>query len=116
MRLVVGWVASYNDLPLDQIDDINLALETLVSGEPESDRKQDALSLNLSTQDGELHVLLQGLLSSDLLANLKAGNDFVASSEWPLDIRIFLRALVDEYGVVGCDETSFGVLMKKRIR
>ena len=34
MRVVTGWVASCHDLPLDRLDDIQLAIETLLAEEP----------------------------------------------------------------------------------
>ena len=113
MRLVVGWVASCNDLPLDRIDDVNLALETLISGEVEQGA---ALELSLSAWDGVLEVSLQGLCSSGLRANLQESESFSPSFEWPLDIRLFLGALLDDYKMVDPDAESFGVLMQKRIR
>lgn len=112
MRLVVGWVGSCNDVPLEQIDDINLALETLVAGESE---QGGPFSLTLSTEEDEVRVVLNGLDSRHLRANLEAGDEFTPSVNWPLDVRIFLSALTDEYILVDCGEVKYGVLMKKRI-
>lgn len=112
MRLVVGWVASCHDMPLDQIDDINLALETLLAGEP---AQGDALALTLGSADGWLDVSLAGLHGVGLRTNLRAGEAFAPSEQWPLDVRLFLGALLDEYGVEDCDSDSFSVLMRKQI-
>lgn len=112
MRLVVGWVASCNDLALDQIDDINLALETLLAGE---DDQGDPLELRLSTECGVIDVSLAGLQGQALRMNLEAGDSFSPSACWPLDVRLFLGALLDDYSVVTYDADCFGVLMQKRI-
>jgi hypothetical protein len=112
MRAVTGWMASRNDLPLDELDDINLGLETLVSGEhPEG----PPLSLTVSVVDRSVRVLLMGLQNEALRANLQAVDSFATSTGWPLDVRLFLSALLDEYEVVGCDGGTFGVEMRKRI-
>jgi hypothetical protein len=113
MRVVVGWVASCNDVALDELDDIDLAIETLLAGEQP---KGATYSLSVSAGDGSMHVLLGGLQSKALRANLQAGKAFAASADWPLDIRLFLGALVDGYEVVGCGAATFAVSMQKRIR
>lgn len=112
MRLMVGWVASCNDLALDQIDDMNLALETLLAGE---DQQGGPLELSISTADGVLVVSLEGLQADGLRMNLQAGESFTPSSHWPLDVRLFLGALLDDYRVVDCEAGTFGVSMRKRI-
>jgi hypothetical protein len=112
MRVVAGWVASCHDLALDQLDDIVLALETVLAGEP---AEGEPLSLTVRVFDGEVHLLLQGLMNRSLQMNLEAGRQFQPTVEWPLDIRLFLSALLDGYTVVEhCGET-FGVSMKKRV-
>lgn len=117
MRLVIGWVASCNDLPLDQIDDINLAIETVVSGEPGLETGEGSeLTLAVSAENGEFQVLLGGLTSPELRNNLQAGGEATLSGDWPLDIRIFIRALMDDCKVVGCSGDTFSVSMKKRFR
>lgn len=111
MRLVVGWVASCTDLALDQIDDINLALETLLAGEED---QGDPLELRLSSEHGVVDVSLAGLRDDALRMNLEAGDSFSPSARWPLDVRLFLGALLDDYRVVTGGADSFGVLMQKR--
>jgi hypothetical protein len=112
MRVVAGWVASCNDLALDELDDLNLALETLLAAESSYG---EPLTLTLWVVDRKVEVLLEGLQSEALRANLAGGPSFEPSPEWPLDIRLFLSALVDSYEVVGCGTTVFGVSMHKRV-
>jgi hypothetical protein len=112
MRVVVGWVASRNDLALDQFDDITLALETLVAGEANDG---SPISLTVSVSEGTVHLLLEGLQNRSLQANLQARESTELSAAWPLDIRLFLGALVDTYKVVAVGPQDFGVEMRKRI-
>ncbi len=112
MRVVVGWVGSRNDVSLEQLDDINLALETLVAGDTGLD---DAFELRVWVESGNVHLLLLGLLGGDMLANLEATGEPCLSARWPLDVRLFLRALVDDYAVVRGEGDSFGVSMCKGI-
>ena len=112
MRVVAGWVASRNDLALDELDDITLALETLVAGEePEG----CALTLRVSVAEGAVHVRLGGLENRSLQANLQAGETAELSADWPLDVRLFLSALVDAYEVVESGDGAFAVQMRKRV-
>lgn len=112
MRVVVGWVGSCNDAALDQLDDINLALETVIGSD---DGVTGLLSLTVSVEQGAMCLVLEGLRGEALMANLEARNDFTLSPQWPLDIRIFLGVLVDEYEVIRSDGESFGVSMRKGI-
>ncbi len=112
MRVVTGWVASCNDLALDELDDLNLALETLLTAESPDG---EPLSLSVRVVDRRVEVLLEGLKSEALRANLAGGPSFEPSVEWPLDIRLFLGAFVDSYEVVECGRAMFGVSMHKRV-
>ena len=112
MRVVVGWVASCNDLPLDSLDDINLAVETLLAEEEEVGRP---FSLALSIAEGCVSVTVDGLENWELEVNLSAQHPFEPSPHCPLDVRMFLDALVEKYKVVRTSDEAFGVCMQKRI-
>jgi hypothetical protein len=112
MRVVAGWVASCNDLALDELDDLNLAVETLLMGEGAHGER---LSMSIWVMDRTVHALLEGLQSRSLLGNLRQGKSFESSPDWPLDVRLFLGALVDSYEVVECDRGAFRVLLRKRL-
>ena len=95
MRVVVGWVASCNDLPLDSLDDINLAVETLLA---EESLDGQPLTLALSVEEGCVCVMVSGLQNLDLEANLAGREPFEPSLGCPLDVRLFLDALVERNG------------------
>jgi hypothetical protein len=112
VRVLVGWVASCNDVPLDQMDDMDLALETLLTGEPD---EGGPLTLRVSVQHGLATLVLQGLSNQGLRTNLLTRDTFAPTSAWPLDVRLFLGALVDEYAVTDCGGGGFSVSLQKRI-
>jgi hypothetical protein len=112
MRVVVGWLASCHDLPLDRLDDVNLAIETLLAEEAD---EGGALSLTLSVEAGVFDVMLDGLENRDLKSTLVATEPFKPSQGCPLDVSLFLNALVDDYRVVPGGARAFGVRMQKRI-
>ena len=112
MRVVVGWMASCHDLPLDQLDDVQLAIETLLAEEA---LDGEALSLAVSVDGGIANITLEGLQNRAVEATLVGSEPFEPSLRCPLDVRVLLDALVNEYSVVLGQHGSFGVSMKKRI-
>jgi len=112
MRVVVGWVASCYDLPLDSLDDVNLAVETLLAEESD---EGELLSLVVSIEEGCVAVEVCGLQNRQLEANLCAREPFEPSLDCPLDVKLFLDALVERYDVARTTESSFSVCMQKRI-
>lgn len=112
MRVVVGWVGSCNDASVDELEDMNLALETVVSADH---GRSGCLSLEVAVDRGVMQMVLTGLQSDALRANLEAEEDFLLSSHWPLDVRVFLGALVDDYSVSAGEENTFSVSMRKRL-
>lgn len=112
MRMAVGWVASCHNVGLDTLDDIDLALETLIADEPETGPR---LSLRVSVDSDTFRLVVGGLQNRSLQANLTSGAAFQPSPGWPLDVRIFLSALVDGYSVVECGGSAFSVEFWKRI-
>lgn len=112
MRVVAGWVASCNDLPLDRLDDIQLAIETLLAEEAGDGA---TFSLTLSVDAGVVGILLEGLENPELKSALVATGPFEPTQGCPLDVRLFLMAFVDGYEVVPGAARAFGVRMHKRI-
>jgi hypothetical protein len=112
MRVVLGWVASCHDLPLDRLDDVQLAVETLCAEEPEEGGE---LSLALTMVQGQLTVRLEGLQNHLVKANLLATDVFRPCEGCRLDVSLFLGALVNAYRVVADQSDSFAVEMTKRV-
>jgi hypothetical protein len=112
MRVVVGWVASCHDLSLDRLDDVQLAIETLLADEFDTG---DDLSLSLSIGRDSMNLRLEGLQNQSLKNALVTSDAFRPRAGCRLDVRLFLGALLDSYQVVGGREGPFAVEMEKRI-
>jgi hypothetical protein len=111
MRVVMGGVASRHDVPLDRLDDLQLAVETVLAEEPPDG---DELVLELSAGDGALRVRLSGLLNQSVRAALLAIDPFQPCEGCLLDVRFLLDSLVDRLEVVEGGGGSYGVLLEKR--
>ena len=112
MRVVVGWVASCHDLPLDRLDDIQLAVETLLAEEVD---RGGEFSLAVWMGAGALNLRLDGLQNQAVKAALVTRDAFQPCEGCRLDVRLFLGALVDGYRVLESHTDSFAVDMQKRI-
>jgi hypothetical protein len=108
MRVVVGWIASCHGLPLDRLDDVYLSLETLLAEEVEEGGQ---LTLELSVESDTLRVLLGGLENDELRESLLQTQAFEPSARCPLDVPLFLRALVDHFEVLEHEAGDFDVLL-----
>jgi hypothetical protein len=88
------------------MDDIHLALETLLAHEAEEGEKY---TLEVTGGSKDLQVLLDGLENGDLKETLRSTSSFEPCDRCPLDVAILLRALVDRFEVVEHDDGVFGV-------
>jgi hypothetical protein len=111
MRVVMGGVASRHDLPLERLDDLELAVETLLAEEAVEGGE---LVLSVSCDAETFRVRLEGLANQALRTALVAPDPFRPSSLCRLDVRLFLDALVDTYQVVEDAGGVFAVEMEKR--
>ncbi|MBN1628615.1 MAG: hypothetical protein JW990_02525 [Thermoleophilia bacterium] len=111
MRVVMGGVASRHDVPLDKLDDLQLAVETLVTEEP---AEGNELRLELSAGDDCLRVRLSGLLNQSVRVALVAVDPFHPCEGCLLDVRFLLDSLVDRLEVEESGGDSYGVFMEKR--
>lgn len=116
MRVVMSGVASRHDLPLDKIDDLQLAIETILVEESGEGRD---LQLELSACENGFRVRLLGLVNQSVKAALVAEDPFEPCEGCLLDVRFLLDSLVDRLTVEDSDEGSgdgsYGVLMEKRV-
>jgi hypothetical protein len=110
MRVIMGGVASRHDLPFERLDDIQLAVETLMA--EESDEGEE-LVLTLSGGPRGFCVRLEGLHNQSLRAVLLATGPMQPCEGCQLDVRLFLDALVDSYQVVADAGDSFAVELEK---
>jgi hypothetical protein len=110
LRVVVSSLASRSNLKVDQLDDVQLAIETLLAEEPEGLRE---VALEAWGGDNSLSVRIDGLVNSSVKAALLAGSPFEPCEDCLLDVRLMLESLVDTFGVEEA-AGSFSVLLDKR--
>lgn len=111
VRVFIRGTASHHDLPVDRIDDVQLAVETLLADEPEGEIE---LALEMSAATGGLQLRLSGLRNESVRRALLATDSFQSCGGCPLDVRVLLGSLLDAYRVVDGGIGSFAVEMEKR--
>jgi hypothetical protein len=111
MRVVIGGMASRHDLSLDRLDDLQLAVETLLAEEAPDGSE---LALELSVSSSGFRVRLDGLENQSVKAALMATDPFHPCVGCLLDVRLFLDSLVDGYRVIETTAGAFAVEMEKR--
>lgn len=114
MRVVLGGMASRHALPVDRLDDLQLAVETLFREEAPSG---EDLTLTLSVQGDTFKVALAGL-SSPLVRRGLCGTSGVETDNLGAEkiLCMIMDALVDRYVIVeGATVGSFVVEMEKLI-
>lgn len=109
VRIVLDGVAMRRDLGLDELDDLKLAVETLLV---EEGRGEGHVALRAAAQSDRLSITITGLSNPRLRRSLE---DESAAPAPHINIRMLLDSLVDEYGLVESDQGSFGVQMDKRL-
>lgn len=113
IRVVIGGVASRHALSVERLDDVELAVETLLGDE--SGEGSD-LVLTISASEDLFSVTLDGLRSPALRRTLSSPDSRGGAERRGLDARLLLDSLVDSYRIVdGGTADSFAVEMDKRI-
>jgi hypothetical protein len=114
MRVVIGGVASRHALSVDRLDDVELAVETLLREEP---AQGGELTLTITVVGQTFKVPLAGLRSPMVRQTLCGADDPEPGKIGPPEIlRMLMRSLVDTYRTAdGATAGSFAVEMEKRI-
>jgi hypothetical protein len=111
LRVVVSSLASRANLNVDELDDVQLAVETLLAEEPEGSCE---LVLEAWGEDSGLSVRIEGLVNSSVKAALLAGSRFEPCENCLLDVRLMLESLVDGFSIDEDPAGSFSVQLDKR--
>jgi hypothetical protein len=114
VRVVIGGVASRHALPVDSLDDLELAVEALLREEPPGGGD---VTLALSAEEATFTVALAGLTSPLVRGALSCSQGFQRDTLGAEDVlRMIMDALVDGYRMAeGVAAGSFAVEMEKRI-
>jgi hypothetical protein len=111
LRILVSGFASRHELPVDRLDDLELAVESVLADEP---REEGELVLEIAAVDGGLRLRLDGLLNQDLKAALLATDPFQPRHGCLLDMRLLLDSLLDGHRILDADAHPFAIEMEKR--
>lgn len=110
--MVMGGVASRHALPVDRLDDIQLAVETLLAEEP---AVGDHLELRVAAAPGSFQVRLAGLRNPGTRRALSPECADGSCEGCLLDVRLLLESLVDGFSVEEVAGGAFAVQMEKWI-
>ena len=110
LRVVISSLASRQDLLMEQLDDVQLAVETLLADEPEGEGE---LVLEVWSGGNGLSLCVDGLHNASVRAALLAAQPFQPCEDCLLDVRLLLDSLVDAFSVIDRDEGRFAVQMDK---
>jgi hypothetical protein len=111
LRVVISSLASRQNLLMEQLDDVQLAVETLLAEEPGGEGE---LILEVWSGGSGLSLCLDGLHNESVRAALLAGQPFQPCEDCLLDVRLLLDSLVDEFTVIDKGQGRFAVQMDKR--
>lgn len=111
LRILISGFASRQNLPVDRLDDLELAVETLLADEQEGEGE---LVLQVAAVSGGLRLRLDGLLNQNLKDALLATDLFLPRRGCLLDVRMLLDSLLDDYRVLDADAYPYAVEMEKR--
>ncbi|MCX8032841.1 MAG: hypothetical protein N3B14_05575 [Thermoleophilia bacterium] len=111
VRVLLGGVASQQSMPLDRLDDLQLAVEMLVKEDLQA-HGQDLVLLIRADQDA-VCVRIDGLTNERLKRALQADASALEEQASPLNVRMIVSSLVDRYDVFDSGE-FFTVEMTKR--
>ncbi|MFH0917449.1 MAG: hypothetical protein V1912_13525 [bacterium] len=111
LRVFIGGFACRHDLPVDRLDDVQLAVETLLAEEPEG---EGDVVLQISAGGDGLTLRLEGLRNQSVKAALLATDPFEPCGGCLLDVRVLLDSLVDGYRVEDAAAGQFALEMDKR--
>lgn len=108
VRLVLGGIADRIDLPFEQLDDLQLAVERLRA----EAGSQESLKLSIELTGASIRVRL-GPLHERAIADALQGPE---SPPGELTLRRILETVVDSFGVEEAADGELVVRLEKRVR
>lgn len=114
LHMVLGGIGLRQDLSFDALDDLQLAVDSILAG----DRGSSEQSVTMTVMVGEdsLTINLEALRDADLKATLCEGQVPAGAEGKCIDVCVLLRSLVDTYSVHELDAGRFGVEIQKLVR
>jgi hypothetical protein len=114
LHMVLGGIALRRELSFDALDDLQLAVDSILAGDKGSPEK--TLTMKVCVGEQSLAILLEALRDPTLRATLNQGRVPAGSEDSCIDVCVLLRSLVDSYAVTDLDSDRFSLEMQKLVR
>lgn len=111
LRMVLGGIASRKNLSFDALDDLLLAVDSILA----EDHTSDDVSMSVSVDEARVSVRLDPLSDADMLATLLLGRVPVDAEGRCIDVCLLLDSLVDRYEVEQWDTGRYAVTLQKAV-
>jgi len=112
LHLVLGGIASRRSFSFDDLDDIQLAVDSVLA---EDVPPRGTLSMAVTVSDDAIKVRLEPLRNSDLRVTLAQGQVPAGAEGRCIEICIMLRSLVDEYLLADLGDGTYAVELRKLV-
>jgi hypothetical protein len=112
--MVLGGIALRRDLSYDALDDLQLAVDSILAGDKGSPEK--SLTMRVLVGEQSLGIMLEALSDPTLRATLNEGHVPAGAEDSCIDVCVLLRSLVDSYTVKDIDSERFSLEMQKLVR
>jgi len=112
LRLVLGAVAMRKNVCYDDLDDVQLAVDDLLSGRMPN---QGHVTMTVQVRDNDLDITVDALVDESLCRRLRDGPAQQPDGEQAgvVDTCLLLRSLMDGYEVLDLPAGRFSVRMTK---
>lgn len=111
LRMVLGGIASRKDLSFDALDDLQLAVDSIMA----EDNSPEDLSMSVSISEECVSVRLEPLSDGDLRATLVLGQVPPEAKGRCIDVCLLLESLVDRYEIEQFEQGGYAVILEKTI-
>ncbi|GAB4250952.1 MAG: hypothetical protein Kow00129_11840 [Thermoleophilia bacterium] len=114
LHMVLGGIGLRRNMSFDALDDLQLAVDSLL--DEDQVEGDGVLALNVEMSEDSVHIRLEGLRNPVLRATLEEGKVPAGAQNRCLDVCVLLRSLVDVFSVQGTDGPTFAVVLEKSVQ
>jgi hypothetical protein len=108
--MILGGIALRRDLSLETLDDLQLAVDSILAEEEEVSGQ---VSMSVDLYENGLDIRLGPLTREDVRQALILGAVPPGAEDRCIDVCLILRSLVDEYLVADLDDGAFSVTLRR---
>lgn len=114
LHMLLGGIGLRRNLSFDSLDDLQLAVDSILSSDQDGSGKQLLMTVLLEPE--EVAIVLEGLEDADLKNTLVTGHVPPEAEARCIDVCFLLRSLIDSYEVAESGDGSFSIIMRKSVR